>query len=64
MEMHGDLDWALAAELPARRARGLAVGGGAGESGISQPTLGRHVRALQERLGQPLLVAHARRARR
>jgi molybdate transport repressor ModE-like protein len=48
------LDWALLQSF-LRVARAGSLSAAARASGISQPTLGRHIRALQDRLGQPLL---------
>lgn len=53
------LDWdSLQALLAVAEAGSLR--GAARELGVSQPTLGRRLRALEETLGTPLLVRHAR----
>ena len=53
MDLRG-LDWSLLQSF-LRVARAGSLSAAARDSGISQPTLGRHIRALQDRLGQPLL---------
>jgi molybdate transport repressor ModE-like protein len=49
------IDWALLQSF-LRVARAGSLSAAARASGISQPTLGRHMRALQDRLGKPLLT--------
>ena len=50
-----EIDWSLLQSF-LRVARAGSLSAAARESKISQPTLGRHLRALQERLGQPLMA--------
>ncbi len=50
-----EIDWSLLQSF-LRVARAGSLSAAARESGISQPTLGRHMRALQDRLGQPLMA--------
>lgn len=53
------LDWSLLQSF-LRVARAGSLSAAARSHGISQPTLGRHLRALEETLGQPVLQRFAR----
>lgn len=50
-----DVDWSLLQSF-ARVARAGSLSGAARAHGVSQPTLGRHIRALEAALGQPLFA--------
>jgi DNA-binding transcriptional LysR family regulator len=50
-----DLDWSLLQAF-ARVARAGSLSAAARAHGVSQPTLGRHIRALEQALGQPLFA--------
>lgn len=52
------IDWALVQSF-LRVARAGSLSAAARAHGISQPTLGRHIRALEAALGQPVLARHA-----
>lgn len=52
------LDWSLLQSF-ARVARAGSLSAAARAHGISQPTLGRHLRALEEAVGQPLMTRSA-----
>ncbi|MEJ6393220.1 LysR family transcriptional regulator [Gymnodinialimonas sp. 2305UL16-5] len=59
MDMPDDLDWAhMRAVLAVAEAGSLSAA--ARQSGQSQPTLGRHVRAAEDAFGQPLFQRHQR----
>jgi DNA-binding transcriptional LysR family regulator len=52
------IDWALVQSF-LRVARAGSLSAAARAHGVSQPTLGRHIRALESALGQPVLARHA-----
>lgn len=56
MDMH-QLDWSLLQSF-VRVANAGSLSGAARACGISQPTLGRHIRALETALEQPLFTRH------
>lgn len=58
MDIRG-IDWALLQSF-ARVARAGSLSAAARAHGVSQPTLGRHIRALEAALGQPLFTRTAR----
>ena len=53
------MDWALVQAFLAVAEAG-SLSAAARQLGISQPTLGRQVKAAEEALGAPLFVRHAR----
>jgi len=53
-----ELDWSLLQSF-GRIARAGSLSAAARAHGISQPTLGRHIRALEQAVGQPLLIRTA-----
>lgn len=57
--MDNDLDWALLRAVLAVADSG-SLSGAAAHLSLTQPTLGRQIKAAERRLGQPLFTRHAR----